>query len=125
MDIAIKDKDILRGLMERRYAPILIDIICFVAEKYGFVMTESYRDKLHKNDLHGTIPVRAIDLREWYYKPGKAAAIEAKINSMWEYDPRRPDMTCAYIHKNRKAGPDGTFGLHFHIQVHPNTRIKR
>ena len=124
MNISVKDSSVLRGLMERSYSPILIDIICWVADKYGFVMTESYREKLHPNDLHGTIPVRANDLREWYYKTGIAKKIETEINERWEYDSSRPEMKCAWIHKNRKPDANGNFGLHFHIQVHPNTRTR-
>ena len=118
MDICIKDKEVLRGLMERRYSPILIDIICYVAHKYGFVMTESYREKKHRNDLHGTIPVRANDLREWCYPAGFAKTIKDDINAKWQYDPRRPKTKfCAKIH-------DVGNGIHFHIQVHPRTRVR-
>ena len=116
MDITIKDQSVLRGLMERRYAPVLIDIICYVAETYGFVLTESYRDKLHPNDLHGTLPVRAIDLREWCYPAGQAQAIADDINKRWIYDSQRPEKVCARVHANRK-----TKGRHFHIQIHGST----
>ena len=115
--IEIKDVSILRGLFEKQYDPILIDIICYVAETYGVVITESFREKLHSNDLHGTDPVRATDLREWRYAPHLAKEIEADINQRWIYDPARPKKNCAWIHKNRK-----TKGTHFHIQTHPNTR---
>ncbi len=118
MNIGIKIKNIsvLRGMFEENYDPILIDIVCYVADKYGIVLTESFREKLHANDLHGTDPVRALDLREWCYHLGVAKEIEADINSKWQYDLSRPEKKCAWIHKNRK-----TNGIHFHIQVHPNT----
>ena len=115
--IKIKDVSVLRGLFEKNYDQTLIDIICYVAEEYGIVMTESFREKLHDNDLHGTDPVRAIDLREWCYALHLAKEIEDDINRQWIYDPNRPHMKCAWIHENRK-----TKGFHFHIQTHPNTR---
>ena len=114
-EIIIKDHDILIGLMERRFSPLLIKIIADVAREHGLVMTESYREKRHMNDLHGTQPVRAIDLRSWCYPDKKAYEIRHEINRRWQYDPRRPDKQCAIIHKV------GNGGLHFHIQVHPNT----
>ena len=64
MKIVLKNASVLRGLMERNYSPLLIDIDCYIAETYGFLMTESYREKIHRDDLHGTRPVRATDKRE-------------------------------------------------------------
>lgn len=115
--IKIKDVGVLRGIYENRYDPTLIDIVCYIAENYGLVITESFRVKLHPGDLHGTDPVRADDLREWAYPKHLAQEIEADINKRWIYDPSRPHMKCAWIHKNRK-----TKGVHFHIQTHPNTQ---
>ena len=117
-EITIKDINVLRGLFEKEYDPILIDIACYISDKYGIVITESFREKLHPGDLHGTEPkVRAFDLREWIYSPILAQEIEDDINERWIYDPKRLHMKCAWIHKNRK-----TKGVHFHIQTHPNTR---
>ncbi len=115
-EIIIKDTEILIGLMERRFSPLLVQIISSVARKYGIVMTESYRKKLHRTDLHGTQPVRAIDLRSWCYTDSQAQEINHEINRKWEYDPDRPDKKCAIIHRT------GTGAIHFHIQVHPHTR---
>ncbi len=115
-DIKIKDIEVLRGLMERSYHPLLIRIILYVANKYGIIITESYRKQRHKNDVHSTAPVRAIDLREWCYPEFKAQAIKNEINNKWEYDHKRPDMKVAIIHKVE----GGTY--HFHIQVHHKTR---
>jgi hypothetical protein len=110
-EIIIKDTKVLTGLMERRYDPILILIICEVAKEFGFRMSESWREKLHINDLHGTLPVRAIDLSEWVYEDGQARDIERWINSRYVYDPGRPEMKVALLHKTK------TGTLHFHIQV--------
>ncbi len=111
-DIVIKDIGVLRGLMERNYSPLLIDIICAVSDEFGLVITESWREQSHPNDLHGTLPGRGIDLRSFDYKSDQQAyEIEHWINKRWSYDSRRPDMKVADIH-------DSGQGLHFHIQVH-------
>ena len=114
-EVHIKDMSVLRSIMERRFAPILIDITSFITQKYGIYITEGYRDKRHPNDLHGTQPVRAIDLRYWCYPDYIALKIQEQVNLIWVYDPSRPDMQVALIH-------DSGEGKHFHIQVHPNTR---
>jgi len=116
-ELIVKDADILIGLMERRFASLLTIIIYEVAKKFGIVITESYRDKQHPNDLHGTQPVRAIDLRSWCYGTDQAAyKIERWINKRWAYDYNRPERKVAIIHRV------GSGAMHFHIQVHPHTR---
>ena len=116
-NIAVKDKEVLRGLMERRFAPILITIITELAKEFGIMITESYREKQHPNDLHGTQPVRALDLRSWAYSSeAEAYEIMQWVNQRWAYDFTRLHMQAAIIHKTNKGA------LHFHIQVHPNTR---
>ena len=114
-DIVIKDINVLRGLMERNFHPLLINIILSVAEKHGVFITESYRDKRHMGDLHGVNPVRAIDIRWWAYTEILANRIAKEINRTWEYDPDRPFLKCAVIH-------DAGSGVHFHIQVSNKTR---
>jgi len=113
MGITIKNTSILMGLMSHSFHPILTDIICWVAELYGLVMTESYRPQRHSGDVHSTNPVRAIDLRSWYYDD--AQALSGAINAKWQYDPKRPHMKVAIIHAI-EGGAE-----HFHIQVHKNT----
>ncbi len=115
-DIVIKNTDVLTGLMERRFDPILIQIISWVAKNYGFRMSESYREKQHMNDLHGTQPVRAIDLSYWVYEPEAANRISNEINRAWVYDPSRPKMLVSLVHKV------GNGVVHFHIQVSSKTR---
>ena len=116
--IIVKNIEVLIGLMERRFAPLLITIISEVAKEFGILITESYRKKRHRNDLHGTIPVRALDLRYWCYSEDLAYKIEHWINSRWVYDPDRPKMVVARIHKTK------TGFIHFHVQICGNTRIR-
>jgi hypothetical protein len=113
--IAIKDANVLHGLMTNFFHPALVDIMGFVVRHYGVVLTESYREQIHPNDLHGTNPVRAVDLRTWCYPVGLAKEVCDAINQEWIYDPSRPSMKVAIIH-------DVGQGDHFHIQVHPNTQ---
>ncbi len=112
--IQIKNAGILYGLMCHRFDPTLAEIIMLVASKYGLVMTESYRQQRHANDLHGIEPVRAVDLRSWVYDGDKAHKIKDEINNLWVYDPKHPDKQVAIIH-------DAGQGIHFHIQTHPRT----
>ena len=114
-EIHVKDTEVLRGLMERRFSPLLIDIIIYISKMYGVFITESYREKKHMDDLHGTQPVRAVDLRYWCYPGQLPTEITDRINSIWIYDPGRPKMNVALLH-------DAGNGMHFHIQVGPNTR---
>lgn len=117
--IKLKNATILRALMGKTYNPILIDIECWLAEKYGVTITEAWREQRHKADVHGTDPGRGIDNRVWEYKPETLMyEIQSEINQKWEYDPGRPKMMCCYIHNSGQ-------GLHMHIQTHPNTRLRK
>jgi hypothetical protein len=89
-------------------------IIAFLeATGLEFTITSLYRP----NDpgVHGTIPLRAIDLRMRDKSIGKV--IEKKINETWEYDYIRPDKQCAVLHGKGS-------NLHLHIQAHNNTKEK-
>ena len=65
--IEIKDTEVLKEIIDRKWHPILWDIISFVAEKYGLCITQGWREALHPGDVHNTNPLRAIDLRHWFY----------------------------------------------------------
>jgi len=114
--IQVKNVDVLKALLNRKIHPTLLDIIFWIAEKYGLCFTEAYREPRGRGDVHCTDPLRAVDLRSWFYENDHAYFIEGEINRRWQYDPARPDMKVAMIHS-----VDGG-ALHFHIQVHPNTR---
>ena len=64
--------------------------------------------------VHGTLPLRATDLRCWDDDLG--GRIQSWVNERWQYDPSRPHMTACMYHKNR-----GGDGKHLHFQVHPRT----
>lgn len=114
VNIEVKDEDVLHGLMQYRFDPMLCRIVRWIAQEWGrIVITEGYRQKRHNNDLHGEIPVRAVDLRSRIYM--KPEMVADKINSEWQYDYQRPDMQVCVYH-------DSGEGKHFHVQTHPNTR---
>lgn len=77
---------------------------------FEFTITSIYRDG--DKGVHGTIPVRGIDLRLRNYNI--ATQVVNLINSHWLYDEKRPVMKCAMFHN---VGS----GHHIHLQVHPNT----
>ncbi|WP_289020389.1 hypothetical protein [Desulfobacter postgatei] len=115
--IEIKDSSVLAGLMNHKFHPALTEILVWLADNYGLVMTESFRPARHRGDVHSTDPVRAIDIRSRCYDGDQAGEIRDEINDRWQYDSNRPQMRCALIH-------DIGLGVHFHIQVHPNTAKK-
>ena len=76
-----------------------------------FTITSLYR--INDNGVHGTLPLRGIDLRCRESDFGKL--IEDYVNNKWIYDPDRPDMKCCIFH-------DIGQGAHIHLQVHNKTR---
>lgn len=96
--------------------PKLRNLITWLESATGFEFTETSRFRMNDEDgVHGTLPVRGIDLRCRSLEIG--IAIEAFINKNWTYDPKRLGKKCCFLH-----GHDSN--LHFHLQVHPNTEFK-
>ncbi len=90
----------------------LRDIVTGLEEDTGlkFTVTSIYRDG--DKGVHGTMPVRGIDLRCRHAKLGRI--IEEIINTKYQYDSKRPELDCCFLHGEG-------YNLHLHIQVHPNT----
>ena len=80
---------------------------------FGFVITSQYR--ISDPGVHGTLPLRAKDLRCKSVVVGKA--IEEVVNSNWCYDVERDGMDVCIFH-------DVGLGPHLHIQVHDNTVMR-
>lgn len=112
--IKIKDSSVLYSLLRVPFDETLISVLVWLDDQYPgrVVITSGYRSG---NSIHGTIPCRAVDLRSWIFKDPELRA--NYINHMWEYDHKRPDKKVCVYH-------DSGRGLHFHIQVHPNTKYK-
>lgn len=81
----------------------------------AFTITSQWRE--NDSGVHGTIPLRGTDLRCTSFYVGKA--LEKYINEYWRYDPSRPEKKVAIYHKVSGSG------WHLHIQVHPNTKLRR
>ena len=107
-----KTKEVYLNHATKTHDKKLSEIEFWIIKNFGMLVTESYRKKKHKHDLHGTSPVRAKDIRSWHYdKPEKV--VDA-INERWAYDPQRPTKKVAVYHNSGQ-------GIHIHLQVHPNT----
>lgn len=137
MTIEIKNKNVILSLMKWQFHTILRNLIGWWIDNIGSIyFTEGWRKKKHANDLHGTVPGRAIDARSRIYV--KPDIVADKVNKVWIYDPTRPEMKCVYLHARcpkcghntqvpwhkycGKCGTDITDNWHFHIQIHPRTK---
>lgn len=91
--------------------PLLREVVGWVTAKHGYdIITSAHRPD--DPGVHGTIPVRGIDLR--IFNVGIAQLIANAINRRWIYDSERPGKKVAIVH-------DVGSGWHLHLQVHPNT----
>jgi hypothetical protein len=73
-------------------------------------ITSLYR--IGDNGVHGTLPLRGLDLRCKDDELGEK--IERYVNSHYVYDPKQPDKNCCLYHNVGR-------GKHIHLQVHDNT----
>jgi len=137
--ITVKDPNTLAAILQWQFHSKLVALMKWLSEnKLHVVITEGGRKKKHPNDLHGTAPARAIDVRSWVYTDAQKTA--DWINESWRYDPDRPDMKCCVYHAvcqecgTRHNPPyrtkcdncrlDISGHWHFHLQVHPKTEFK-
>lgn len=110
----VKDAMIFMSLVVHQAHPKLIELLVWAVFIKGWpvVVTSFYRPD--DAGVHGTEPVRGIDLRSYSFENPHAIAQE--INDNWIYDNTRPDMNVCVFH-------DVGSGLHFHLQVHPWTEF--
>ena len=90
----------------------LRNILYFLETNTGLEFTCTSLFRINDTGVHGTLPLRGIDLRMRDKAIGSMC--ESLINANRKYDPERPDKKCAFLHG------EGS-NLHLHIQVHPNT----
>lgn len=114
-ELKFKDKDVYMSNATHAHCHRLAEIEFWVLSNFGMLVTCAHRRSRHSNDLHGTDPVRAKDIRSWCYKDPEK--VVAAINAMWVYDPSRPHMLVAVYH-------DAGSGKHIHLQSHPHTTIR-
>lgn len=94
--------------IDYRLREMLADVEARFGEK---TITSLYR--LHDDGVHGTLPLRGVDLRCNSKPHGDEVA--GFVNSNWVYDKTRPEKVCCLYH-------DVGYGWHLHLQTHPNTR---
>ena len=68
--------------------------------------------RIDDSGVHGTLPLRGIDLRCKTLSHGEL--IEDWVNKRWQYDLKRKYKKCCLFHTVGK-------GYHIHLQSHPNT----
>lgn len=117
MNILCKDEGILRACFKYSWHPMLIEVYVWLVKRYGekILLTEAWREARSSSDVHATNPLRAFDIRSRNFD--YPSYIEEEINRNWTYDPLRYYMKVALLH-------DIGQGMHFHIQVHPNTILE-
>jgi hypothetical protein len=94
--------------------PDLREIMREIENEFGpQLATSLYR--IDDPGVHGTLPLRGVDLREKNYAVGRIK--EAWVNNLWQYDYERPEKKVAIYHNTGS-------GYHLHLQVHKNTRKK-
>ena len=96
--------------------PKLREMVLDVEESFGVEFTITSLFRINDNGTHGTLLLRAVDLR--CRQDTLGFGVEDYVNSKWEYNGTN-GKNCALYHNNRKGG-----GKHIHLQVHPNTRKK-
>ncbi len=86
------------------------------------VVTSVYRDPSEQASVnpsmvgksaHGTLPIRANDLRTRDFSAEEVKKAVARINKTWLYDFKREHLKCAVLEHN-----------HVHLQVHSNTSFE-
>ena len=94
--------------------PKLREVLLWLEEATGqeYLITSLHR--IGDEGVHGTIPLRAADLRMRNVHIGYEIA--TVINETWQYDPARQEIGCAWCH-----GVASNF--HLHVQVHDHTRM--
>lgn len=106
MNLHLKDLDVLN--VDKKLQEICEDLCNH--SSVACTITSAYRPG--DPGVHGTQPLRGLDLRCKIASIGKATC--DYINSRWQYDPSRPDKVVAMYHNVGQ-------GDHIHLQVHPNT----
>jgi len=104
-------------LFRKFWHPKLLEVTqwCLIWWPGTFCITSMWRKKKDDSGIHETFPLRAIDVRSWYWNDKTCEKIEQRINKYWDYDRERPNLVVCKWHDTGK-------GKHFHIQVHPNTQ---
>ncbi len=112
MSFTFKTDQIFRYFATVSLSHNLQELLIWFRKTFGEpIITSAFRKG--ETGVHGTIPLRAIDIRSYIYT--NAQNVVDTLNQIWIYDSKRPKYKCAILHNTGK-------GLHIHLQVHHNTR---
>jgi len=92
--------------------PLLRAVLSDLEEWLWFEPTITSQYRMNTAGVHGTLPLRATDIRCKDASVGRV--VEEYLNKRWKYDPERPEKEICIFH-------DAGTGWHLHVQVHPNT----
>ena len=110
----MEPKYFVKNLEVLNLDPMLVTIAAWASDRFHlFIVTSAYRPG--DSGVHGTMPVRGLDLRCSDDYTGKK--VEAAVNMRWGYDDERPAMNVCIYHDVGK-------GKHIHLQVSRNTYKK-
>lgn len=114
IDLRFKNASVMKEVLLVGIHPLMMELLLFLDEEYGVIPTITSGYRSGDKGVHGTKPLRGIDIRSWgnSYSPLELAET---INEEFCYDNRRPHLKCAKYH-------DVGQGAHLHLQVHPNTQ---
>jgi hypothetical protein len=95
--------------------PLLRSIALDIEHHFGveFTITSPYR--IDDPGVHGTLPLRGLDLR--CPVEGFGILIAKYVNSKYQYDPSRVHKSCCLYHAVAGGAP------HIHLQTHPNSIV--
>jgi len=118
LEVKFKNSDVFNNGFVVPWHPKLIQLALWICTlDIEVIFTSLYRPG--ENSVHGTNPLRGFDIRSWVIPHPEI--IEDMTNKHWQYDPKRPEKKIALLHEVKDEEGIGQ-GIHFHFQVHPNTR---
>lgn len=113
--INVKNMEVFVGVIAKPWDPKLVELYKWVELRWpGTVITCAY-EKRDYVSVHNLDILRGLDLRSTTFKMPLVVCDE--INKAWSYDHKRPDKMCCVHHNVGR-------GIHFHLQVHPNTVLR-
>lgn len=115
LQLNFKSRPILYNSFYVRWHDTLIELIEWYNDVFQETITVTSAYRPGDKGVHGTNPLRAIDIRG---KGRKAKEKVTFINKYWQYDSRRPEYNVAIIHNVGR-------GEHIHLQVHDSSNIYR
>ena len=106
--LEFKNENVFRNYHIVPHHSNLIELEWWWLREFGeAVVTSAFR--YGSKGVHGQNPLRGLDFRSWIYN--NPEGMERYANSIFIYDPKRPQKKCVIWHSVRNKG------IHFHLQV--------